>query len=150
MTTPPLSDVSIPPNAGATPQAGQPALASDQAAARLDPTGFDQARRIAQLEGALRFYAEQWEQDVDAELTVGGWVGTIGQMEPTQELLSDAGDLARDALSEFQWIDDAGPVTEEQFNAAIAMEARQGRNREDGSDPKDDSAGRRHRPRRRP
>ncbi|AWC25405.1 hypothetical protein CO731_04900 [Aminobacter sp. MSH1] len=48
---------------------------------------------------ALTFYAEQWEQDVDAERTATGWQGSIGDEEPTRALLADKGARARAALT---------------------------------------------------
>jgi len=53
----------------------------------------------AEKDEALRFYAEQWEQDVDGELTANGWVGSIGDIVMTEALRNDCGDIARKALS---------------------------------------------------
>lgn len=51
------------------------------------------------LRDALSFYANAWEQDVDAELTVNGWAGMIGRLEPSTELYADGGERARAALA---------------------------------------------------
>jgi hypothetical protein len=55
--------------------------------------------RVERLEAALRFYADEWEQDVDAERTFTGWEGTIGEVMPSQALCEDQGTLARASLS---------------------------------------------------
>jgi hypothetical protein len=55
--------------------------------------------RTEALVEALKFYAEEWTQDVDAEQTVHGWEGRIGELEPTLDLRNDAGGRAREALA---------------------------------------------------
>jgi hypothetical protein len=50
------------------------------------------------LEEALRFYANAWDQEVDAERTAHGWVGSIGEVTPSEELCADKGQRAREAL----------------------------------------------------
>ena len=57
------------------------------------------ASDVTKLRDALTFYAEQWEQDIDAEQTAHGWVGSIGQVCPTEALCEDAGRIARQALN---------------------------------------------------
>jgi hypothetical protein len=53
-------------------------------------------------EAVLEFYANAWEQDVDAERTVSGWEGSIGEMMPNEELLADKGERARQALAAYR------------------------------------------------
>lgn len=62
------------------------------------------------LRKALQFYADQWDQDVDAERTAAGWEGSIGAVEPTEALLNDFGQIARAALSTPTPIVDDGVV----------------------------------------
>jgi hypothetical protein len=52
-------------------------------------------QQLAEREEALRFYATEWRQDVDAERTATGWVGSIGPVEPSEALLNDFGARAR-------------------------------------------------------
>lgn len=53
------------------------------------------------LAGALRFYATEWRQDCDAQQAGPGvWDGGVGEMEPTNLLLTDKGDKARATLLE--------------------------------------------------
>ena len=47
---------------------------------------------------ALTFYRDEWEQDVDAELTAYSWTGSIGEVTPTEALWRDRGKKAREAL----------------------------------------------------
>lgn len=86
-------------------------MAGGKASAGMDDTDDNPliqafaAHRKAALEGvaglveALAFYAEQWDQDVDAERTDAGWVGSVGELEPTGELIADGGSKARAALA---------------------------------------------------
>ena len=62
--------------------------------------------RLGEAMEALRFYGDQWEQDVDAERTVHGWEGTIGDLEPTNDLLRDGGSKARATLAEIEATND--------------------------------------------
>lgn len=55
---------------------------------------------VSRLEAALTFYADAWTQEVDAERTAHGWVGSIGPVEPSEDLLNDMGNRARAALTE--------------------------------------------------
>jgi hypothetical protein len=58
------------------------------------------AARNKELEEALRFYRDEWEQEVDAERTAHGWTGSIGDVVPTDALMTDEGKTARQALGE--------------------------------------------------
>ncbi len=53
---------------------------------------------IERLTKALEFYRDEWEHQVDAELTYGGWTGSLGDIEPTNTLMKDRGEVARAAL----------------------------------------------------
>lgn len=55
---------------------------------------------ISCIRDVLNFYANAWQQDVDADRTATGWEGRIGEMEPSEALREDRGDRARQALSE--------------------------------------------------
>ena len=54
------------------------------------------------LAEALQFYANEWDQDVDAERVGPGsndWEGSLGDVEPSDALRADRGDKARAALA---------------------------------------------------
>lgn len=59
----------------------------------------DLTRKLEIATQVLQFYANQWEQAVDAEQTVHGWHGSIGGVEPSGQLQEDEGSLARQALT---------------------------------------------------
>jgi hypothetical protein len=69
------------------------------AALRAHPAPEQSAHCSGEVVEALKFYAEAWEQDVDAERTAHGWEGTVGPVEPSEELRNDMGSKARAALS---------------------------------------------------
>jgi hypothetical protein len=62
------------------------------------PMSEDEALERARLREALQFYATEWEQDVDAERTISGWEGSIGDVSPSEALCRDRGEKARLAL----------------------------------------------------
>jgi hypothetical protein len=70
-----------------------------KAADALEAALLTTSPRYEGLVEALRFYAEAWEQDVDAERTAHGWEGSIGALEPSEALYRDRGDKARTALA---------------------------------------------------
>jgi len=62
--------------------------------------GIEAAAKVnEELVEALEFYANAWEQDVDAEQTPFGWQGSVGDVYPIEELYQDHGDKARAALA---------------------------------------------------
>lgn len=65
----------------------------------ITPTQDSGGSGEARLREALAFYRDAWEQDVDAERTATGWAGSIGEVEPSAELMTDKGARARAALA---------------------------------------------------
>ena len=84
----------------------------DKMKARIKERFEAQKARIEELESQLAravevatFYASSWYQDIDAELTPEGWVGSgtaLGPMEPDNDLYKDQGKRARALIEELK------------------------------------------------